>query len=595
MTVGSLAEAAEQLVPDAATVIVVSAAALRADEVQEVQTHALAREADVGFAVGDAPSSWAKTVTSALATYALDRGASCAWFDEDRDPPSGGTGVDDPRSPPERLLTDPWDVLIVRGHGDGSHLKAGNAILCGCRQPAESVDGRPVADGCRADATHPSCKRSRVAGWSAVPASTVAARVVVLLSCNSVATDGALYPSASSVALGIVEAGAEAVLGTTRAVEFDAALIERVTAALTAGVTLGGVARLLNRELALSGQEPAYAVLGTPHAQLRTAACDLGFVAAGAARPAWDVGADAASAVFLSATGATVAGDRHTPVADRGAELDRARADLDGYLARIARMARWDFNLRMTLAGDPAARTELVDLVAARARAEDAVRLLDLSVCQALNSGRWVPEVEQAGQIVLTALDRWSDTAAVLIEQSLIHEVDVDRGELHGDRILGSLVLGARRRCADERARCDRCASRMATWHLALAGRDAPPTALQECPVCGPRSIGDELEVRTTLSAPLARGACPRLAVATSLCGPGDLDTEATAIVQVRDKSRMRPVLTRRVALVSGRAELDIPVDAGAGSDMWSVRTVVLQCGALAYDRRVAACVSPGA
>ena len=595
VAVDSLADAAELLVPGQATLVVVCAASLRADVVQELQAHALALEADVGFAVGDERASWARTIESATAPPSVESAATCAWFDEEFDPPSGGVGLDDPQIPPERLLTEPWHVLIVRGHGDGSHLKAGTAILCGCRERAESVAGKAVADGCRADATDRFCKRSRVAGWSAVPASSVAARIVVLLSCNSVATDGALYPSASSIALGILEAGAEAVLGTTRAIDFDAALIARVSSALDAGVTVGGLARMLNRELAMSGQAPAYAVLGSPHAGLSASGRTLEYVAPRSAHPAWDVDADAAGAVFLSSSGATVIGDRSAGVIDRSIELDHACADLEVYLARIARMSRWDFNLRMTASADSAAPAELVDLIAARARAEDAVRFLELSVGQALNSGRWVPQVEDVGRMVRAALDQWSGMAARLVERSLIHEVDVDRGRLHGDRVHRSLVLGARRQSTEERARCDRCASLMATWHLSLAGRGASPTVLRECPVCGPRSIGDELEVRTTLSMPFARGTRPRFTVATVMRGAGDLDGEATAIVQVRDKSRMQPVLTRSVQLVSGRAEFDIPVDVGAGSDMWSIRTVAVRCGALAYDRQVVACVSPSA
>ena len=571
VTVDSLADAAGLLVPEQGTLVVVCATALRADKVQQLQAHALALEADVGFAVGDEPASWARTVEAATTSRSLEPAATCAWFDEEFDPPSGGVGVDDPRIPPERLLTEPWHVLIVRGHGDGSHLKAGTAILCGCRERAESVAGKAVADGCRADATDPFCKRSRIAGWTAVPASSVAARVVVLLSCNSVATDGALYPSASSIARGILEAGAEAVLGTTRAIDFDAALIARVRSALDAGVTVGGLSRLLNCELAMSGQAPAYAVLGSPHAGLSASGRSLEYVAPRSARPAWDVDADAAGAVFLSSSGTTVIGDRSAGVVDRGIELDRACADLEDYLARIARMSRWDFNLQMTSAAEPAAPAELADLIAARARAEDAVRFLELSVGQALNSGRWVPQVQDFGRMVRAALDRWSGMAARLVEQSLIDEVDVDRGRLRGDRVYRSIVLGARRQVTDERARCDRCASLMATWHLTLAGRGAPPTALRECPVCGPRSIGDELEVRTTLSMPFARGTRPRFSVATVMRGAGDLDGEATAVVQVRDKSRMQPVLTRRIQLVSGRAEFDIPVDVGAGSDMWSI------------------------
>lgn len=591
-----------------ATIVVVSAAALRADAVQELQERALALEADVGFAVGADPASWAGVVTSALDSPpvrpSLESGATCAWFDEEFDPPAGGVGIDDARTAPERLLTEPWHLLIVRGHGDGSHLKAGTAILCGCLEPVESVGATAVADGCRADAVHHFCKRSRIAGWTAVSARNVAARVVVLLSCNSVATDGALYPSANSIALAILEAGAEAVLGTTRAIDFDAGLIDRVWSALDAGFTVAGLARLLNRELALSGQAPAYAVLGSPlagslntgspHAGSPTPGRAVTQVPARSARPVWDIDASAAGAVFVSRSGATVLGDRLVGVAeDRGIDLDRACADLEGYQVRIERMSRWDFTLRMSAVDDPAAHAELVDLTAARARAEDAVRLLALSVGQALNSGRWVNQIEDAHRMVRAALDRWSATAAALVERSLIHEVDVERRQLRGDRIHRSLVLGALRQSTSERARCDRCASLMATWHLMLAGRDAPPTVLRECPVCGPRSIADELQIWTKLSAPFARGTRPRLTVTAQLHGPRGLDSQATAVVQVRDKSRMQPVLTRRVELVSGMAEVDIPVDAAAGSDMWSIRTVALQCGALSYDRRVVACVSP--
>ncbi|RUU32412.1 hypothetical protein EOC94_02835 [Mesorhizobium sp. M6A.T.Ce.TU.016.01.1.1] len=587
-----MVDVADVLVPGQGTLIVVSASALRADEVQEIQARTLSLEADIGFLVGDEQAPWTRAVESATKSSPLETAATCAWFDEDFDPPFGAAGIDDPSLTPERLLTEPWHVLIVRGHGDGSHLKAGTAILCGCRERAESVAGIAVADGCRAHPTDPFCKRSRIAGWTAVPASSVAARIVVLLSCNSVATDGALYPSASSIALGILEAGAQAVLGTTRALDFDAALIARVSSALDAGVTIGGIARLLNRELAMSGQAPAYTLLGSPQAGLSRSGPSLEFVPARSARPSWDVDAEAAGAVFLSSSGATVIGDRSAGVADRGLELDRVCDNLEDYLARIARMARWDFNLRMTAAADAAASEELVDLIAARARAEDAVRFLDLSVGQALNSSRWLPQIEEFGLMVRNALDLWSDVAARLIERSLIYEVDVERGRLRGDRVHQSLVLGAHRQRADERACCDKCSSLMATWHLNLAGRGAPPTALRECPVCGPRSISDTLEVRTSLSKPFSRGTRSRFTVSTVMQGDGDLDGEATAIVQVRDKSRMDPVLTRRVQLVSGRAEFDIPVDVGAGSDMWSIRTVAVHSGAIAYDRRVVACVS---
>lgn len=153
-----------------------------------------------------------------------------------------------------------WDLVCFVGHGDGSHVNLGGAVLCGLDGSAELLGDVPLTGGCRWAPA--SCKKQ-----SMIPEvfqlGRLRADTVLLLSCTSFSVGRQVYPSNLSLVLAASISGGRYVIGTTRQVKFGEETVAHVLDLMARLPSMGDVVAELNgsRELAEDG---AMVLLGNP-------------------------------------------------------------------------------------------------------------------------------------------------------------------------------------------------------------------------------------------------------------------------------------------------------------------------------------------
>jgi hypothetical protein len=133
-------------------------------------------------------------------------------------------------------------TLVVIAHGEGAHANLEDVVICGVLGDREKAGGRSIPGGCIKGRR---CKRARP-GVVVIPAHSVRATEVVLVSCNSFMVAPELYPSNNSLLLGLVDGYAGTVVGTLAPVEVGSRSIEYVIETLMRSETWSAFVRRLN-------------------------------------------------------------------------------------------------------------------------------------------------------------------------------------------------------------------------------------------------------------------------------------------------------------------------------------------------------------
>ncbi|MFF2619045.1 hypothetical protein [Kitasatospora sp. NPDC058046] len=455
-----------------------------------------------------------------------------------------------------------WTLLSVFGHGDGMHINMDGVVLCGVAGEHETLDGRPVEGGCSASADR--CKKQGALA-DVRRARDLRCRVLLLLSCNSLALGAQLYPSDNSIAVAAWTAGAaQAVIGTTRQTGFAPGEAEHAGRMVLSGAPLGDVVRELNRERLAAGREGFYVLLGDPMWRAP---------AASRRRAAGPSGRRKAAAP-----------PRPQPLPER--EL----------LARSADGRRLTTALRIVCrsvapgGGDKVLRRLESVRYTLEQRTWTAVAHQQLT-------GTFPPTVHQR---LVAATTAWQDACRTALDETGL--LAAGPGGDVGDRLTRALAMFADPTPqTPSDTTCDRCRGQVLVRPLRFPDAAAGTTATRavlECAGCGPRGNvlltavpgrNEPLPVLSTTGFPAVRKGIE--AVFELRYSTVGAVTGVPLLLQVRDKSRPLPLPEAWYDLPPGRTHHTVPfrIPADSGSDIFSARAVVVRGGSLEILR----CVFP--
>jgi hypothetical protein len=498
-----------------------------------------------------------------------------------------------------------WSVLGISGHGDGAHLNLHQTVLCGLIGAAErTLDGRGVIDGCGAGT---GCKKVRDPSLRVVRAADLRAELLLLLGCNGSTANGELYPSDNSLALGALDGYARAVLTSTGQIEVPPALMTLLAHLLAQRLRLGELAAELNDLAAALNIAHPYVLLGDPlHSVTLPTASDhparssvlttpragkvvrvvpepgpRSQVLAGATRVCV-VGADAPAAPIH-----TVDEDAALGSYERLAGALSARSHDAETLERCLRSI-----CRAQLGTEPGLAERLAALTAARDAVSARLWSLGALATTVRRSGRWDGRLPRFAAGLRDASARWDEAMAALIEHHLLAESAPLAAV--GDRLYPALHALHSRVDRVRSGGCPRCgATVVGTLYRSLQVGVSDRSTLA-CHQCGPLS---EHAVRTPDIAVLAE--MPDHAGGTG-CLTVTVDewlTEGAGLLlcQVRDKSKplAPPPLRTAVPCGTPAVTVEFAVPADAGSDLFSVRVVLVQDLSVSFARCLTALV-PG-
>lgn len=123
-------------------------------------------------------------------------------------------------------------AVILRGHGDGQHIKLGQTVLCGEFRSEEVLDSGVPVGGCGLDR----CRRVRTPEFRRLRACDIRADTLLLVSCRSLNMAGGAFPSTNSIVTGAVDGWAR----TTLAFPEIVVVPDRAVAHLLAAPSLSG-------------------------------------------------------------------------------------------------------------------------------------------------------------------------------------------------------------------------------------------------------------------------------------------------------------------------------------------------------------------
>jgi hypothetical protein len=553
--------------PAPTSVTVVGAeSALTFDALEQISVAATAG----GHAIGVVPTG--ATPADAAPALGPERGAD-RWvvYDALRRERCGSHGPDDAIAD---IFTDPWALVAFIGHGDGSHLNLGAAVLCGLSGAAEVADS--VRSDCGCAWEPPTCKKQ-----ATVPAVQQAGRLrahtLALFSCTSMSLARQVYPSNVSIALAAYRAGVRAVIGSTRQVRFTAAFVAEAFELMGRLPTLGAVVTELNARRRVP-EDGALVLLGEP-AERPPAAAALAAHAAVAAR--WPAAPRRIGPSFAYPTVPHSAVDGDPALACAVRLLGESAARLTA-LEQLVRALRWLSGARAGDDGDPVA-VALDRIEAARAGCLEQVsrQRFELLSGGAPSADRARPHDRRRDEL---------DAALLALLRTRILDESHPGGGV-GDLVAPALALFLDR---DEPVptteRCGHCGG--VVLRVALRDPVAPAAGRSRmtCAACG--VLSDTALPRFRLARrgrPHPGAGIVFVVDATGL----DPARPARGLFQVRDKTRPRAFPMREIEVRAG-AEIPLALPGDAGPDIWSARLVAVRDGAIEYARCVFA-VTPGA
>jgi len=469
----------------------------------------------------------------------------------------GWTALGDVR----RALGQPTGVCALIAHGDGSHLDLGDAILCGLTDDGETVGGSPLDGGC----TRSYCKKQAGHAGYLLHADDLDAKLLVILSCNSMSLASELYPSSLSLALSVANAKATPVIGTVSQLPFSEEAAVDLVLSIRTAVNVGSSIATLNSRWKSAGIPCAYVLLGDPLASFtwpqekargraEAPGGERHDAAVADGRSAWRL-RNTLDSVTRAATSAAL---QHRSLTGHLRQSVRALAHAQAMLdSRVWQMqgpsAIGDAEalLGMTQAGRPAG--------AATAELRDAL-------------GAWGKAFLELTPIVLLSgppgLPVFGDKLAEVLGRHLTIE-----GHETGDP-------------------CRRCGTLVVTYQLDNRVLPVYPRRRILCPVCGPveDQVGGAFKVDLHLRTyqPHKERDVELDVQITSQSDVLDItDCPAHLLIEVRDKSVPTPVYCELLTLPSSstyiRHKEAVPV--GKGADLHSVRVIAVRGGLVASAR----------
>ncbi|MEU7723852.1 hypothetical protein AB0B78_01090 [Streptomyces sp. NPDC040724] len=517
-------------VPEPSVVVVAEASELTVAWLMTVSEACASTQKTCGFLTGRGLPGLAFSVAKALLRPRADTGGVGVFDAPSHRQEENQKGAGDALT---AGLTGRSVVKLIRSHGEGGHAKLPGTVVCGLLDDTE-FPGSPD-HGCRAEPRR--CKR---AGKSSVVfAHEIRAAVVAFVCCNGFNVARELYPSPVSMALGLAEGWAQALISPMRPLIAPDTMVAELLDLLRRGVPYGEVVRRMNELSALVGQPHAFVLHGDPSDRLETPVTDG---RASEAAPVEPVGVDW---VFE--------GLRQS---ERG--------------ARLLRSARAWFG----------------------EEAPESLTLLDRQLAKIehslLNALKWAESLPTGDSLRRLTLSRLLVTSAVgswdrALSQLLLEGREIfDAYDLgHYDQRLTGLSPGRP---------CSRCGTPVET-SVFSAGRGADDDRVAEsCPICGPMSEGrrDGLRVGVAAATPEGSGGeAYSLTVRVAAASGGSVGRSVHLRLRFFDKAGGGCVAdeTRTVPAVDQDVEFAFTLPADLGVDLHSIR-VVAACGFdMAYAR----------
>jgi hypothetical protein len=539
----------EALRPGPALVVVGAAPRMRVAALARVAAAARTSGRPFSVLTGRDPAGLAFCVAKAL----LAPRASLGGLDR-FDAPSHHPGADEVGTPQEVVdaLTRPSLVKVLRTHGEGGHAKLPGAVVCGVLDDAEFPAAPDL--GCAREPRR--CKRGVAAGRLVVFADEITAPVVGFVCCNGFNVAGELYPSAVSVALGLIDGWAGAVIAPIRPLIAPDAVVETLREGLAHGEPLGALTLRLNGICAELGQPDAFVLHGDPHLAVSVAA------------PAPSSSADGDGVRRIAVSGRLGRGS-----------VPEAEDWLVRLLRRLDRARRLRRALESWLAGHGDAA----------AQADRLARRLDGMERSVVNALKWLQSrpIGPSREALLrsVALIRLSvgRTDRALVRLLLDARASVDPFDLgHYDlRLLGAAAGPA----------CLRCGSPTEVQTFGGAGAGGDRHLAHSCLVCGPlaanRIGGPSLTIHRQTS--IARPGEPvELRVRLRIPEQARQVTSAAQLyTRVFDKANDLCLYERIESVPARTADLTLAftVPEGCGTDLHSARIAVAHGLDFAYAR----------
>jgi hypothetical protein len=449
------------------------------------------------------------------------------------------------RLPPDyqESLRRPSLAKLLRTHGEGGHAKLPDVVVCGLLDPVEF----PAAPEAGCSRTPRRCKRAEARGASVVFADELTAPIIAFVCCNGFNVAGELYPSPVSMALGMAEGEAGAVLAPVRPLVATDAMVALVQDALAAGRPLGDLVADLNELGARIGQRDAFVLHGDP----------------GALPPA---GTPRTPAV----PGGASAGDQSAAV------LTAVRDRLVLTLTRAVRGRRL---LRSIRAWRGDRDDEDLTALATRLDRLEATSVNAVKWAETDPAGESLDRLARAAMLVRLGVAGWDRAMARFLVAARDSVDAFDAG--HYDQVLAEVTDGAP---------CARCATPTEVHRFGRAEPADEARAAVLCRVCGPVSEGRVAGLRLAFpTAPGTATADAELVLTAELTPPaGPLPVESVALhLRFFDKANDVCVHdeARTVPAAPGPVEFRVALPPDLGVDLHSVRLVGL-CGFdVAYAR----------
>lgn len=529
---------------------------------------------------------------------------------------AGATGPI-PTTPPEeviRTLGRDWDLLSLHFHGDGSHGKLPAAVLCGLMDEEEVLDGHPVEGGCKAGR---SCKKVQdPEATVVVPPSSLRARILSLLSCNSFSVCGEMYPSNTSLLLSAADGYPAAILASFGQPEVFPRTAELLELLLREENSFGEIVALLNDHAHLSNSTHGYLLWGDPAAGLGPGApaaedadqpsasvdaviSPTGFRSrtvriASQLQPRC-VGIDGQGHTTLALRGksfAVISGSPSSDLEDRQPAVDQTESELTQLFQRLRAAAAVERGMALVCRRNltPDIRDALVDLARARRRVEDAawnaltvLRRTQWTLSWTLDSGQAVDEAKR-----LTSA--WDQRYARVVSSGILETAQ-------GPSSMGDATYPALLHCfhrSQERftsSSCPRCRNETIATTYVADDCGLPPRRHVECVLCGPllEALVDGSNLEVELNGPVsAQTGCD----AVVRCQPEGLDSSLPAghlVFQVRDRSQTDYVRSSVTAesFLDGDKSIRSAIPSGLTCDLGSVKAIYVRGLNVTFSRRV--------
>ncbi len=502
-----------------------------------------------------------------------------------------------------------WDLLVLRAHGEGTHVNLDSIVLCGL-VGTEEVDlgGRPVA-GCAAQPGGWRCKRTHGVGVVARHLVNLRARTLALYSCNGLQTSGVGYPSNVSVVAALMDGYAVSVLCNDRPGALSPAALYAGAAQALADSTLRSLVREENdRNERLDGDRP-WVLVGdgdapSPAAEdtnSRLMRFDLPPSSSPSPLRVWGVEPAATVQTLLVGARSAVAVLRAAVSAADRAQirlLDRTE-DLEASHRRILRLRHGAlvstevfYTLVRSLERNPDRDPSFKALVEALSACRVDLQVVCFEALAHVQAARRDGFDRRERRLT-------EELASLVASELQSRLADVaERGTVSGsvDRLFaspGSLI--ARR----EQEACQRCGLPTVVRHFEDPGGLLPDGLRADCPVCGPMGGWFVGGPRLVLSAPreCVPGRSIEVAVTTIPPFPADLPGEGILCVALKDKGNGRVSYTHRGRLAPGaEVMLTIPIAEDVTLDLHTLRVIWVVGLSLTYARtRIAAVQRPDA